>query len=317
MVRRSITQGFTLIELLVVIAIISMLASMLMPSFAKAREKGREISCLNNQRQFAEMATGIWATEHDETMPDAATVWTDIDLGPRVLQCLTKGKRTANAYVYSSFVAGKSLGEISDPTLEILTADGLDNPQQFDGQQVSNILCWPADVEFRHSQRTALIASFVDGHVERLTMLPPMWIIDAKNRWEMENAIFKAKWPVLVYFYTKKSSATELKNCQEFYPDDKTPETNPVVSIATKYRLKVQVVTICGDDDPKLLADYGITPGSQTDGYPAFLFFKDGKVVARLQGYPADVTDWTENDWLNEIAVRRQLIEDQLDQMLH
>ena len=45
-------RGFTLIELLVVIAIIAILAAILFPVFAKAREKARQTSCLSNQKQI-------------------------------------------------------------------------------------------------------------------------------------------------------------------------------------------------------------------------------------------------------------------------
>ena len=64
--RRSTGRsiGFTLIELLVVIAVIGILAGMLMPVFAKAREMGRRASCLNNAHQLA-IAILMYAEDND------------------------------------------------------------------------------------------------------------------------------------------------------------------------------------------------------------------------------------------------------------
>lgn len=58
-------SGFTLIELLVVIAIIAILAAILFPVFAQAREKARAISCLSNNKQLS-LAFRMYAQDYDE-----------------------------------------------------------------------------------------------------------------------------------------------------------------------------------------------------------------------------------------------------------
>jgi prepilin-type N-terminal cleavage/methylation domain-containing protein/prepilin-type processing-associated H-X9-DG protein len=65
--RRPTSGAFTLIELLVVIAIIAILAAILFPVFAQARERARGISCLSNQKQIA-LAVVMYAGDYDETL---------------------------------------------------------------------------------------------------------------------------------------------------------------------------------------------------------------------------------------------------------
>jgi len=72
-------HGFTLIELLVVIAIIAILAAILFPVFAQAREKARQASCASNEKQIA-LGCLMYIQDYDETFPlglnnDTNTQW--------------------------------------------------------------------------------------------------------------------------------------------------------------------------------------------------------------------------------------------------
>src|ERR1700691_3874563 len=61
-------KGFTLIELLVVIAIIAILAAILFPVFAQAREKARAITCVSNEKQMG-LAILQYLQDNDEQYP--------------------------------------------------------------------------------------------------------------------------------------------------------------------------------------------------------------------------------------------------------
>ncbi len=73
MLTRRNRRGFTLIELLVVIAIIAILAAILFPVFAQAREKARQTACLSNLRQVG-LGLQMYAQDYDEVLPTSIDV---------------------------------------------------------------------------------------------------------------------------------------------------------------------------------------------------------------------------------------------------
>ena len=150
-------KGFTLIELLVVIAIIALLAAILFPVFAKAREKARQSTCINNQRQIA-IAISMYAQDHDELLPALDSVWANLNLPKGTLLCPTANKSLQNGYVYSSFLSGVALGDIVNPVTEGMTFDGVST-----AGSAQNIFYTGANLAKRHDGN--LILSYVDGHV--------------------------------------------------------------------------------------------------------------------------------------------------------
>ncbi len=155
--------GFTLIELLVVIAIIAILAAILFPVFAKAREKARQTACLNNQKQIV-TALLMYAQDNNELLPSTATIWGSIGLDRGVLICPTAGTKIANGYDYDSLVAGVALGEIKTPENTAMTMDGVSTTAT--GQD-ANAFYGSANIDKRHGGKA--IFSFADGHAETLS----------------------------------------------------------------------------------------------------------------------------------------------------
>jgi prepilin-type N-terminal cleavage/methylation domain-containing protein/prepilin-type processing-associated H-X9-DG protein len=176
-------RGFTLIELLVVIAIIAILAAILFPVFAKAREKARQTQCVNNQKQIA-TATLIWSQENDEKFPVSTSFWTSVDVPAKVKQCPTAGKTVANAYVYNSKLSGIAVGDVLSPVTMPLTADGQHQGVTGNADNVDNVAYTYDDVAFRHNKGS--IMSFVDGHAE-LKTIAPLGIVSPAYAFPLDN----------------------------------------------------------------------------------------------------------------------------------
>lgn len=124
-----IKKGFTLIELLVVIAIIAILAAILFPVFAQAREKARSTSCLSNLKQIG---TGwfMYVQDYDETIPEG---WSAISGGfHNLVQPYMKNYQIVEcpsarvkdwSYTYNDLLNYKSLAAIERPSQTIVEMD--------------------------------------------------------------------------------------------------------------------------------------------------------------------------------------------------
>jgi prepilin-type N-terminal cleavage/methylation domain-containing protein len=138
-------RGFTLIELLVVIAIIAILAAILFPVFARAREKARQTTCMSNQRQIA-VSAQMYAQDHQETLPGSASFWTNISVDDGIKVCPSAGKTVLPGFIYNAVKCSNiAIGTIADTSATWLTMDGKNN-----------------DIDARHGGK--VIKSFVDGH---------------------------------------------------------------------------------------------------------------------------------------------------------
>ncbi len=79
-------KGFTLIELLVVIAIIAILAAILFPVFARAREKARQTSCLSNLKEIG-LGILMYAQDYDEKLPRSGGYRSFTELSDPIGRC--------------------------------------------------------------------------------------------------------------------------------------------------------------------------------------------------------------------------------------
>jgi len=194
-------QGFTLIELLVVIAIIAILAAILFPVFAKAREKARQSSCSSNLKQIG-LAMMQYRQDYDETTPwhvngaawttgiDSTSYWgvfyTPYTKSQQIFRCpsasstddmgLGAAAVLNSTYGLSAYYENKTDAAVIEPANKVVVHDAWETRLDDNGDmlcpangQTLNLTQWrtyPTRVweYWRHNDTCNLL--FYDGHVK-------------------------------------------------------------------------------------------------------------------------------------------------------
>jgi prepilin-type N-terminal cleavage/methylation domain-containing protein/prepilin-type processing-associated H-X9-DG protein len=193
--------GFTLIELLVVIAIIAVLASLLLPALARARESARATKCLSQMRQL-NLGALLYAGDNEDTFPRSqhsafahgelpwgraiapalgsdVTGWTNLLTG--VYRCPTDRRPAPWSYGLNVYYelgpdddyAGKpqtwrQVSQVPNPAATILFAESASSADHL----MAHFWFMPQDTDDLAAQRHRGRANytFVDGHAEALTL---------------------------------------------------------------------------------------------------------------------------------------------------
>jgi len=151
-------KGFTLIELLVVIAIIAILAAILFPVFARARENARRSSCQSNEKQIA-LGFKQYIQDNNERYP-AASGWEtaifDYTKSNAILKCPSAAGTGSFDYSYNSLMDSKNENRIDNTASTILVAEAT----RSGGATAAS----SASASSRHFDGSNY--AFVDGHVK-------------------------------------------------------------------------------------------------------------------------------------------------------
>ena len=197
-------NGFTLIELLVVIAIIAILAAILFPVFARAREKARQTSCLSNLKQLG-LAALMYVQDYDEMFPpyftSADQYWCGLrdipkwDTSKSLLSPYTKNGQIQKCPSFRAQAVGYECGygynwvyvggmldpvtwsygppaDMSELTTPTMTAVFGDSEVYWDGLRESIAITAPSqqwgynDIGYRHNETANVV--FADGHAKAM-----------------------------------------------------------------------------------------------------------------------------------------------------
>lgn len=134
-----------LLEWGVVCCVVAVFGAILFPVFARPREKSRQTSCINNQKQLA-IAMLMWVQDHEETFPSADSWMEDVQVAQSVFRDPT-APQLYPAYAYNHEVAGRKIGSIPDFEQTVLTFDAKNGRP-----------------DYRHNRQ--IIMSYLDGHTE-------------------------------------------------------------------------------------------------------------------------------------------------------
>ncbi len=184
-------KGFTLIELLVVIAIIAILAAILFPVFARAREKARQTSCLSNLKQIA-LAAQMYESDYDErtasysSHPAAASTYSYREMlepylkndqisicpsdaatnpwsyGPNITGVTSNGS-TGHGYLYCY----RKIATIQAPSEGAMFMDTAGSYFRYNGGAAPDYLDGLSATTARHNE--GMNVNFFDGHAKWLS----------------------------------------------------------------------------------------------------------------------------------------------------
>src|SRR5215470_4075480 len=195
---RHFARAFSLVELLVVIAVIAILAALLLPALARAKEKGKQTYCMNSTRQQA-LAIFMYADDNREILPPVAfrdssgneTNWPDL-LNPYLQSlsvhfCPSDQKARTNSYGLNelAFVdltdddspAPNKLSAFAHPPQTVMMGDlGTENDLTTPRPDTTKLVAPLSDINdvkdarpmARHSARVQL--GFMDGHAHSMRL---------------------------------------------------------------------------------------------------------------------------------------------------